>query len=82
METSGKWTTPGSDVKAVVIRWPGPESESHVRIIKKEGPGAPYILNPGLENNQSIVVVLGEDKSVLIVGKLHVRWVRSLHRPW
>lgn len=67
-------------MKAAVIRWLGPES--HVRIIEKEEPGAPYIVDPGLENSQSIVVVLGENKSVLIIGKLRVRWVRSRHRPW
>jgi hypothetical protein len=82
METSEEMTTPNLDVRALVIRWPGPASQSHVRITKKEGLDAPYILNPGLENKQSIVVVLGEDESVLTLGKLHVRWVWSRHRPW
>jgi hypothetical protein len=68
--------------RALVIRWPGPESSSHVRVIKKGQFHSSHILNPKLENNQSIVVVLGGDEPLLIVGKLHVRQVRSDHRPW
>lgn len=69
-----KMTTPPPSVRALVIRWPGPESDSSISITKENGK-ARFIRNPRLKSNESIVVVLQHDEGFLIYGKVHLRWV-------